>query len=438
MVYVLEDHDAAQPLRPAGWLPARAAPIVRFMQPTPPAPAHEASGPLALLTAMNILNYIDRYVITAMLPSIQRDLQLDDRQGGMLGTAFIVVYFLASPGFGWLGDRGHRPRWLAAGVAVWSLATASAGLAKSVAALFVARASVGIGEAAYGTIAPALLADHFPKALRGRIMSYFYLATPVGAALGYLLGGALGAAYGWRHTFFVVGLPGLALAVAAWFMQDPPRGRFDAGHAGAALKARETWQLLLANRLYLGTVAGYVAYTFALGGLAYWMPSYMIRERGYPQAHGMLVFGGITVITGIVGTLAGGWLADALLKHTPKAYTWVNSLSMLGAAAGAWLTLHMHDKTLFVICLVASQVCTFLSIGPVNALIVNSVPAHVRATAMAMSMLAIHLLGDAISPTLIGTISDRSSLTHGMTAIPVFFLLAGALWATTLPKRRRA
>ena len=201
------------------------------MAPTPTQPPRDALGPLALLTAMNILNYIDRYVITAMLPSIQRDLQLDDRQGGMLGTAFIVVYFLASPGFGWLGDRKRRPRLLAAGVGVWSLATASAGLAKSVAALFVARAAVGIGEAAYGTIAPALLADHFPKAVRGRIMSYFYLATPVGAALGYLLGGALGAAYGWRNTFYMVGLPGLVLAIAAWFMQDPPRGRFDIEHA---------------------------------------------------------------------------------------------------------------------------------------------------------------------------------------------------------------
>ena len=390
--------------------------------------------PLLALTSMNMLNYIDRYVITALLPNIQKDLGLSDGAGGMLGTAFMVVYFVVSPFFGWMGDRGKRPLWLAIGVGLWSLATAAAGFANSFVSLFIARASVGIGEAAYGTISPSLLADYFPPEKRGRIMAFFYVAIPVGGALGYLLGGVLGAHFGWRHAFLFVGAPGLFLAAWAAMLHDPPRGQYDAAKSHLKGSVRAVYLSLLRNRLYVCTVLGYTAYTFAIGGMSFWMPSYMMRERGAEQASGMMLFGGTTVVAGMLGTLIGGWLGDFLLKRSDKGYVWVNALSMLGAAGGTAAMLAMPDFNLFMVCLSFAQICAFMSTGPVNAIIINSVPAEARATAVAMSIFTIHLLGDSISPTLIGSLSDNSSLGNAMRIVPVVFVLAGAIWAVGLHK----
>lgn len=397
-----------------------------------------AWAPLLALTFINLFNYVDRFVVTALLPSIQAELHLTDSQGGLLGTAFIVVYFISCPLFGWLGDRGPRKPWLALGVALWSVATATAGLARNFFGLFAARAAVGIGEAAYGTIAPSLIADYFPRAIRGRYMSIFYLAIPVGSALGYLLGGLCGELWGWRAAFGIVGLPGLALALAMLLMREPQRGQYDRpaiSPASTLPSPRGAYRALAQNRLYVWTVAGYTAYTFALGGLAFWMPSYMLRVRGYSPGEGMLMFGGITVVTGFVGTLAGGWLGDFLLRYTRKAYTWLSVVAMLGGALATFAALLADDPAIFLVCLVVAQLCLFLNTGPINALLVDIVAPSGRATAVAMSNFCIHLLGDAISPTLIGSVSDHTDLATGMLAIPAFFLIAGALWASTLPTR---
>jgi MFS family permease len=401
--------------------------------------ARRAWWPLGVWTAINLLNYIDRYVITAVLPNIQAELHLDDRQGGLLGTAFIVVYLLVSPAFGWVGDRGNRPRWMSLGVALWSVATAAGAFVHGLAGLILARGLVGVGEAAYGNIGPALLADSFPRALRGRVLSVFFLATPVGAALGYLLGGVLGQHLGWRAAFLWVGAPGLLLAGAACAMPDPPRGAFDTDAASgpSALGLAEVYRALGRNRLYVGTVAGLVAYTFALGGLAFWMPSYMMRVRGFSQAEGMMTFGAISVGTGVVGTVAGGWLGDRLLRVTRKGYTWLSVGAMgVGAVATYWALVATHP-TEFLVSLIIAQLALFLNFGPVNALIVNCVPAGMRATAMATSTFCIHAFGDAISPTLIGSVSDATNLQRGMLVVPAFFVVAGVLWATTLPRRSR-
>ncbi len=399
--------------------------------------ARAAALPLAALTGINVLNYVDRYLIAAMLPSIQGELSLSDDQAGWFGFAFILVYLLTSPLFGWLGDRGARKVWIALGVAIWSVATGLGGVARGFWSLLVARATVGVGEAAYGTIAPSLLADLVPRARRGIVMSIFCLAIPVGSALGYLLGGVLGEHLGWRPAFFVVGFPGVLLAGAVLFLREPRRGVHDADNSAPPPFA-QAYLELLRNRLYLWTVLGYTAYTFALGGLAFWMPSYMMRERGYGQVEGMLYFGGTTVVTGTVGTLVGGWLGDRLLPVTRKAYTWIG---VVAVALGALFTLaafHVESRASFLLLLAVAELMVFLNTGPVNALIVNAVRPAVRATAVAVSIFTIHLLGDAISPVLIGVISSRTNLTTGMLAIPGVFLVAAFLWATTLPRRRGA
>src|SRR5262245_14082806 len=179
---------------------------------------------LVVVTLLNFLNYIDRYILAAVLPRMQTELELTNTEAGLLATAFLVSYFITSPIFGVLGDRVSRTRLMALGVGAWSLATAATGIMRSFAQLMTVRSFVGIGEAAYGTISPSLLSDYFPRLQRGRAFAVFYVALPVGAAVGYLLGGFIEPALGWRAAFYIVGLPGILLAFLALTVADPPRG----------------------------------------------------------------------------------------------------------------------------------------------------------------------------------------------------------------------
>ena len=182
---------------------------------------------LAVLTGLNFLNYVDRFIPAAVMPSIIAALHLKDSQAGSLSTLFILSYSLVSPVAGWLADRKPRFQLAAVGVFVWSLATFGSGLAPTFLALVVARALTGVGEASYVVVTPSLVSDYYPPARRGRALAIFYAAIPVGSALGYVLGGAINARFGWRWAFFLAGAPGAALAFALLFLRDPPRGAMD-------------------------------------------------------------------------------------------------------------------------------------------------------------------------------------------------------------------
>lgn len=372
-------------------------------------------------------------------------------------SGFLVVYTLAAPVFGALGDRRSRPRLIAMGVACWSVATALSGFAGSYLTLLAARASVGIGEASYVTIAPSLLSDYFPATQRGRVMAIFFCAIPVGSALGYVIGGLVGAHYGWRAAFFVAGVPGLGLAALCLLLGDPPRGARDVGGAkgvggaqrvgGAAAGApyenvrRNTWatyQRLVRNRPYALTVAGYAAYTFAMGGLAYWMPAFLERVRGMPHSEATVSFGAIVVITGFIGTFAGGWLGDYCVKYSRQAYLWLSAVATLIAAPFVWLALTTASPTLYLASMVMAQLCLFLSTGPINAAIVNLVVATERATAVALSVFAIHFLGDALSPYLIGALSDAFSLAQAVKIVPIAVVIGGCIWIWAARAQARA
>ncbi len=399
-----------------------------------------AGGGLAVLSFINLFNYLDRYLVSALVESLKHsELALTDAELGSLMSGFLAVYTLAAPLFGALGDRRARPRLIAFGVGCWSLATALSGLAGSYAALFAARASVGIGEAAYGTIAPSLLSDYYPQAQRGRVMALFFCAIPVGSALGYVVGGLIDAHFGWRIAFFVAGIPGLALAALCLKLRDPPRGSQDLGPARAAPAAaaghsvaaatRDTYLRLLRNRPYLFTVLGYAAYTFALGGLAYWMPAFLERVRGIPRNQATVDFGAIVVVTGFFGTFIGGWLGDYCARFSRQAYLCVSALATLLAAPFVWFALTTPSSTGYLVYMVIAQFLMFLSTGPINACIVNLVLPNERASAVALEVFAIHLLGDAISPYLIGALSDASNLGEAVKIVPVAVVVAGLLWA---------
>jgi MFS family permease len=391
--------------------------------------AGPAGGALAVLTAVNLLNYLDRYVVSALFESLRADLWLTDTRLGLLGTGFIVVYMLASPIFGVLGDRRGRPPLLALGVGLWSFATILSGFARGYWTLLAARAAVGVGEAAYGTISPGLLADHFGPERRGRAYAFFFAAIPVGAALGYAVGGLVDRALGWRAAFFVAGAPGLALAIACLRLRDPPRGAAERtwglpGEGGIAA----TYRRFASNRPYVLTVLGYAAYTFAVGGMSWWMPAFLERTRGVPRTVATVQFGAIVVMTGIAGTFAGGHVADALRRRFREADLWVCGISALAAAPAALAVFTTWRPGLYLAALVVAQLLLFASTGPVNAAIVATVPPAERASAVALSILGIHLLGDVPSPWLIGFISDRSSLGRAVLVVPAAILAAGGIW----------
>jgi MFS family permease len=406
---------------------------------TPVAPEFARLGrrALAVLTLINLFNYLDRWIVAALAESMKRsELQLSDTQLGSLMTGFIIVYMIAAPLFGALGDARSRPRLLGLGVAIWSVATALAGLATSYASLFAARAAVGVGEAAYGTISPALLADYFPRERRGRVFAVFFAAIPIGSALGYIVGGLVDHYFGWRQAFFVAGVPGLVLAALALRLYDPPRGAQDSadGTAAGALTvsfggaARAAYAALVRNRPYVLTVLGYAAYTFAIGALAFWTPSFLERTRGIPKAQATVQFGAIVVVTGFIGTYAGGWVGDYFLRVSRQAYLWVSGVVTLAAAPLTLVALAAARPAVYWTAIVAAELCLFASTGPINSAIVNVVSPRMRATAVALSIFTIHLLGDVPSPSLVGALSDARSLGEAVLIIPLAVLVGGMIW----------
>jgi MFS family permease len=405
---------------------------------------------LAVLSIINLLSYLDRYVLSALVESLKHsELSLSDPELGSLMSGFLIVYTIAAPVFGVLGDRRSRPRLIAFGVACWSFATALSGFARGYTSLLAARASVGIGEAAYVTIAPSLLSDYFPARQRARVMAIFFCAIPVGSALGYVVGGLVDKHYGWRAAFFIAGIPGLILAGLCLLLKDPPRGAEDddggavVHHAAPPGQAKQaaprdlkatvssllrTLLALTRNRPYVLTIIGYAAYTFAVGGLAFWMPAFLERVRGVPRSEATVSFGAIVVVTGFVGTFVGGWLGDYCVKYSRQAYLWLSGASTLIAAPCVWMALTVPSHTSYIAWMVAAQLMLFLSTGPINAAILNLVEPTERATAIALGVFAIHLLGDVPSPFIIGALSKASALSEAVKIVPVAVIIGAVVW----------
>jgi predicted MFS family arabinose efflux permease len=375
-------------------------------------------GVLALLLAVNILNYIDRQVVYALLPLLQRDLSLSDLQAGSLASAFMVVYMLAAPPIAWLADSKGRKPWIVAGVGVWSLATGAAGLATGFTSLFVSRTAVGVGEACYGAISPSFVAERFPPERRGRALALFSMAIPVGSALGYAGGGLVGDAFGWRRAFWMVGLPGLLLAALCTLLPD------DAPHKDtptASAGYREVWSIPAFRHI---TFAG-AAMTFALGGFAVWMPSFFHRTWGLSVGKAGTLFGALTVLGGLVGSLAGGWIADRIRPTRPDADLIVSGIGLAAGMPFAALaivapSLHATIGLLFI-----AEALLFLNMGPLNSAIVAVTRLETRSMAFAANILVIHLLGDAASPTLIGWGSDMFGLDRALLAACLALGLGG-------------
>src|SRR5215831_5947981 len=396
-----------------------------------PARASYAYYALAVLTILNLLNYIDRYIFGALIPYIKPDTGYSDQQIGWVGSAFTIVYTVCSPFFGYLGDRYRRGRLISVGIAIWSVATAAGGAATSFAQMLAARSVVGVGEANYATIAPGLLSDFFVKARRGLVMSIFFATMPIGAALGYLMGGHFGAPerLGWRHTLYLVGLPGLLTALAAYAIREPKRGAMDETDPSGdkqAIGFVAGYRMLLTNRGYLFACFGYAAITFALGALVFWAPEWLKSDKGLSAEDANKVLGVCAVIGGAVGTMAGGVIADRLTKKIRGAFFWVCAASSLLAAIPTMVAITSHNKTVYLISIFLGITLVFIGNGPVNAVLVNLVPANLRATALGLVVVIIHVLGDGISLSLVGSISTW--LTRARESLPAIAITLGHIF----------
>ncbi len=389
----------------------------------PAADVTTARRALVVLTTVNLLNYVDRWVPSATKTLWQRELGLTDAASALPASAFVLVYMLAGPLAASLADRWGRTRLIAAGVALWSVATALAAFAHGGTTLVLSRALVGVGEAFYATLGPALLADLFPAARRNRALTLFSMAIPVGSALGYGLGGFVGARLGWRAAFLVCGLPGLVAAAFCARLGEPSK---EGSSRARGPSWREALGVLGRNRAYVLAVAGYAAVTFASGALADWFPTHLVRSSLFDVGTAGLVVGATGVVGGVVGTLAGGFGADRLRGFTRQPAFALSGATMLLSAAGAALCLFAPSRASVVSWLLVAQTLMWAYNGPVNAVLVSVVDRSLVARAVGLSLLCIHLFGDAVSPTVVGWVSDRTGDLRGALLLVPLAMAAGA------------
>ncbi len=393
-------------------------------------PPPGARTALALLLAINLFNYIDRQVLAAVEPEIRATFfQTGDLNAmaktGLLGTAFLVTYMLSAPILGFLADRISR--WIIVGSAVilWSLASGGSGLAATFAILFATRICVGIGEGGYGPAAPTILADLYPIERRGLIMSIFCAAIPVGSALGYVIGGVIGAHLGWRWAFYMVAPPGLLLGLLCFWQRDPRVASHHLVQESPRRSLRD-YLKLFRTRSYLINCIAQTLMTFALGGLGFWVPAYL-RFRNQSPAIGMSIFGGITVVAGLISTILGGIIADKLRPRFPGSYFLVSGIGMVIACPIFVVSLYIPFPMAWVAMFIAIFFI-FMNTGPSNTALANvSLPA-VRATAFAVNIFVIHLLGDVPAFPALGYIGGHTNMRVAFLFMSGIMLAAGLTW----------
>ena len=384
-----------------------------------------ATTALVLLTALNFVNYIDRYILPGVQEQIKGEFRLTDEQIGSLTLWFMLAYMLTAPITGLLGDRFPRKPMIVIAALFWSGINFFTATVHSYDSLNIRHAALGVGEASFGIFAPALLADFYPEDQRNRVLTIFNVAIPVGAALGYIIGGTVGEHFGWRMSFIVSAIPGVIIALLiAFLMKEPARG---ASQQDKAKLEKGTVLSLLKNKAYLASILGYAAVTFSLGGISWWMPSFLQRVDGRSQSSAAFLMGAITVVTGLGGTITGGIIAQRWSRKTSKALYLVPAISAALAVPPA-LVCFFGPKSLTIPSLALAIFFIFLGTGPVNAATVNAVRPEIRATALAGQLFIIHALGDAISPRVIGAVSDRSSLNVGLGSTLITLVLASIIF----------
>jgi predicted MFS family arabinose efflux permease len=418
-------------------------------------PLQGAYAALVLLYIINMVNYMDRYLLAAVAPAARNDLlsglteeqQLSDM--GILQGIFMVAYMVAAPFFGWLSDRYSRWKLVGIGLLIWSVATGLGGMSNGFWSMLFFRCLVGVGEAAYAPAAPAILADLFPVKYRGKAITIFYIAIPVGSALGFIYGGKMQAAFDWRMAFYWMVPPGLLLATFCFFMREPKRGEADGQDYQRNTAPRwKSYRKILTNKSFLYCCLGMTAMTFAVGGMTAHMPTYVsyrllqedpalkeqfqqdpeqAKKDALRQANDS--FGMIVVVGALLSTLAGGWAADALRARFPGSYFLVSGVTMFAGFGFFLLFLYTSLGLLGWLFLFLAIFFVFANTGPTNTILANVIHPTMRQMAVAICILIIHSFGDVISPWIIGNIAGSDAgLKQGFLVVSVMIFLSGIIW----------
>jgi MFS transporter, Spinster family, sphingosine-1-phosphate transporter len=380
-----------------------------------------ARAALILLLLINLMNYVDRQILAAVEKPIGDEFHVTADATGWLATAFLLSYMVFSPFFGVMGDKMRRWAIVGIGVLVWTAASGGSGIVPTFTALVLMRILVGVGEAAYGPVAPTIIADLYPISIRGKVLAWFYAAIPVGSAFGYVVGGLFHDH--WHWAFYATIPPGVLLGAWCFFMPEPPRE----GVAAQRRAAKGDYFHLLGIRSYTINCAAMTAMTFAIGGIGFFMPRYLEEVAHLDPTKSTPIFGGIVVVSGLLATLAGGIAGDKLRDRFPGSYFLVSAGGML---VGFPLTIVMLF-TPFPYCwaiIFLAVFCLFFNTGPSNTAIANVTPPTIRATAFAVNIFIIHLFGDAISPPVIGWVKVHWGFKVAFGVVSVMMLIGGLVW----------
>mmetsp|Transcript_70934 Transcript_70934/g.148385 ORF Transcript_70934/g.148385 Transcript_70934/m.148385 type:complete len:499 (-) Transcript_70934:602-2098(-) len=386
---------------------------------------------LVILAVVNLLNFADRYVVSSIKELLIRDLHLTDEESALPMTGMAVVYMIFSFLGGCAVDRDFLDRRvvLSIGISIWSVATALAATSQNLVQLVFWRSLVGVGEAAFGVTAQPLIADFFPIHERTMAFAFFNLSMPVGGAIGYGLGAVLGSSIGWRAAFCVVGLPGLITSILVLFMKKPVRGANDMDSIASQEQSRGLLAVLKSRHWVVATT-GLVLTVFCIGGLADWVQSFLQRYKGVALGQAGLAVGAVTALAGIVGNLLGAKATVLAAQHFSNAGFLVPSLFMIPAAILCLLCLDLPipaGATYGV--LLAAETCLWVHTSPMANISVTSIRVELRAQASGLQIFLTHVLGDVISPPIIGVISDKShSLRSAMQITWVALFLASIVW----------
>jgi MFS family permease len=365
---------------------------------------------LFALGLVNLFNYVDRHIVSVLLVPIQNEFRVSDEWMGLLtGMAFMLAHSLFAIPIARWADRGSRRSIIALGVAVWSAMTALSGLARSFGQLLVLRMGVGIGEAAGAPPAHSIISDYFEPARRATALALFSVGLYVGIMFGYIAAGWVGEYFGWRRTFLVVGLPGLALAVLIrGTVREPPRTGIREEHRFA-----EVLGYLFSRPAYLALLLAASFHAFASYSAAHWAPTFLRRVHGMPLGEMATALGVATGLGGIAGALLGGALADRLGRRDARAYAFVAAGAAFASIPCAALFLVVEGTYAAVACYVPYILLVGAYNGPLFALNQGLAPPRMRAMAAAIHLITVSLLGGGLGPWLVGRMNDALRVDHG-------------------------
>lgn len=393
------------------------------------------------MVGINFLNYMDRYVAAVAAPLIQKEFNLSNAAIGFLASAFLLVYAVAALPFGYWADRGVRRTVVGIGVAIWSIATLFTGFARNFFQLFLSRAILGVGEASYYPAGTSLLSDYFPKDQRGRVMSIWGVGSTLGIAVGFAGGGYIADKFGWRNAFFFAAVPGLLFALLAFGLREPLRGSVE--ERGPAVRRTSDANL----RTFLGlmriptlraTILSQTALYFVLASNAFWLPTLLVRRFDLSVSQAGLFAGIVLVLGGLVGTLAGGWIADRLARKNPAAHLQVGIVGFLIGAVFIVISLvaplNIGPIPIFVPAFLITVIALYLNAGPFTAVAQNVVSPALRASCVTMLLFVAHVFGDSHSTFDVGFLADRLGSLQAALLItsPTLLIVAAIIAATGL------